>query len=164
MEELFKRFSEQVKTREDLIVLIDEIEEAARLAYVGEPGVSLSEKLAGMSGGAAEKFRKTIESLETEGKFPANRRDQNTFFNELKKYLSSLSVVRLVLAFTPREEFLEHLSDYFEKATGKKIVLDVLVKEGAVAGCLVEYEGEYRDYSMAKKLEEVLAGCSRKVN
>jgi len=162
MEELFKRFSEQVKTREDLIVLLDEIEEAIRLAYVGEPDVPLSKKLAKMSGAASEKFRGMIEDLEKEGEFPASRREQNTFFSGLKKYLSSLPTVRLILAFTPSSEFLDRLAAYLEKKTARKIILDILVREEIVGGCLVEYEGEYRDYSMLKKLESVLVEYSQK--
>ena len=161
MEEQFKRFAEKVKTREDLLGLLDEIDEAKRTSYVGEQTVALSAKLAGK---VSEEFRATVADLEKEGLFPTNRREQNSFLSNLEKYLSGLPTVRLIFAFTPSEDFLGRLSAYFEKEEGKKTILDILVREEIVAGAIVESGGEYRDYSRLKKLEEVLGQYSRKVN
>jgi len=161
MEEAFKPFTEKVKTRENLISLLDEIDEAKRLAYVGEQTIALSDKLVGK---VSEEFRATVADLEKEGLFPTSRREQNAFLTKLEKYLSGLPTIRLIFAFTPSEEFLDRLSTYFEKATGKKTVLDILVKEEIVAGAVIESGGEYRDYSSLKKLEEVLGQYSQKVD
>jgi F0F1-type ATP synthase delta subunit len=43
-----------------------------------------------------------------------------------------------------------------EEQIGKKAVLEILVKEEIVGGAVVEYSGEYRDYSLARKLDELL--------
>ena len=39
---------------------------------------------------------------------------------------------------------------------GKKAVVDVSVDEKIIAGATIEYDGEYRDYSFAAKLDEVI--------
>jgi hypothetical protein len=151
-DEVFDKFIENIYTREDLSVLLDQIEEAMRWVYKGGE-VPLSEKI---SGATSEEFRLIIADLEEEGKFPTNLEDQATFFKRLKKYLEDLPTIKITLAFAPSKEFLADLASFLQKEVGQKAILEIIIKEELVGGAIVEYNGEYRDYSLARKLDEVI--------
>jgi hypothetical protein len=151
-EETFEKFIEKVFTKEDLSVLADQIEEAARWVYKGGQA-DFSEKI---KAAVSEEFRRIVVTLEEEGEFPSGYEEQKTFFNELKKYLESFPVVKLILAFSPSGDFLKNLSKWVKEQIGKEAVLEILVKEEIVGGAVVEYSGEYRDYSLVRKLDELL--------
>jgi len=151
-DEVFEKFSEKVVTKEDLSVLADQIDEAARWVYKGGEA-ALSEKIAGS---VSEEFREDIASLEEVGKFPVSCEEQSDFFKNLKKYLETLPVIKLTIAFGPDKDFLAGLSSRLAKQIGKRIILEILVKEEAVGGLIVEYGGEYRDYSLARKLDQLM--------
>ena len=152
MDEVLEKFTEKVHTREELSVLLDQIDEAARFVYKGGD-IVFSEKIKGV---ASEEFRGVIASLEGAGKFPVGDEEQSEFFKDLKKYLEVLPVVRLTIAFSPSQDFITGLSEWLKKEAGKRIILEILVKEDLVGGLIVEYGGEYRDYSLARKLDELL--------
>ena len=158
-EEMFEKFSEKVNTKEDLSVLFDQIEEAVR--WVDKGGeVPLSEKI---SGATSEEFRLIIADLEEEGTIPTNLEGQAAFFKRLKKYLEGLPCVKITLAFAPSKEFLADLASLLQKEVGQKAILEIIIKEALVGGVIVEYNGEYRDYSLARKLDEVIESSKLKV-
>jgi hypothetical protein len=149
----FEKFTDQIKTKEQLFSLLDEIEEAKRRAYKYKQTTTLSAKL---GQAVPETFRRNIAELENQGILTKSATSQNAFLVALKKSLSGKGLLRLTLAFTPRAEFIDKLSEWTEKTTGQKVILDIFVQEEVIGGALFEYEGEYRDYSLAKKLDKVL--------
>ena len=151
--EFFEKFASQIKTKEQLFFLLDEIEEAKRRVFKYKQTTTLSDKL---NEAVSGNFRRNIVELENQGVLTKNTSSQNSFLVALKKSLSGLPCLRLTLAFTPADEFIEKLSDCVEKTAGEKVILDIFVQGRIIGGVLFEYEGEYRDYSLAKKLDAVL--------
>ena len=60
---------------------------------------------------------------------------------ELEKYLRSLPEIKLEIAFSPENNFLEKISQWFEKELGQKIILDLTVNPKIVGGAIIEYQG-----------------------
>ncbi|MEX0621372.1 MAG: F0F1 ATP synthase subunit delta [Candidatus Woykebacteria bacterium] len=151
-EGILTKLTEGIYTQEDLELLLGDVEEANRWVYKGG-SVPLSKKI---SGSVSEGFRKKIESLESEENLPGNRKELAALFRNLLENLEKMVKAKLTLAFAPSDEFLTKLAGWFEAQTGKKIVLDIQIDESIIAGCRLEYSGEYRDYSLGEKLEAVL--------
>jgi len=155
-EEMFEKFIERTNTKEQLSVLTDQIEEAMRWIYKGGE-VPLNERIAGKT---SEDFRQILDGLEKESKFPTGLEAQAAFLKRLKKYLADLPVIKLTTAFAPSEEFLADLGQRLRGEIGQKVILEIIVKEEIVGGAVIEYGGEYRDFSLARKLDEVIESGS----
>ena len=151
-QEIIENLSSDILTTESLGVFLDDLEEASRWVYKGGT-IALSEKLQGNVG---EEFRQKLTTVEGSGQLPSSRKELSDFLKELEKILEKTPVLKLKLAFLPTKEFLTKLTDWVKKQTGKKVFFDIEVKEDIIGGCIFEYEGEYRDYSLGSKLEETL--------
>ncbi len=151
-QEIVENLSSGIQTTETLGTYLHDLEEASRWVYKGG-GAPLSEKLQGKVG---EEFRQKLTTLEDYGQLLSSRKELSDFFKDLEKILEQTPVLKLKLAFLPTKEFLTKLSDWVKKQTGKKVFFDIEVKEDIIGGCIFEYEGEYRDYSLGSKLEETL--------
>lgn len=141
-----------VRVHEELTSLAEDIEETSSWIYKGGKA-PLSEKIKGK---VSEDFRSIVAALERRGQIPLSRKEQTAFLKDIKKSLEQLPVIKLTLAFLPNKEFLTQMIDWLEKQLGKKVVLDITVKERIIAGCTFEYDGEYRDYSLVNKLNDVI--------
>jgi hypothetical protein len=74
-----------------------------------------------------------------------------TYIKKLKGELESFKTLKIGLAFEPSLKGIEKFSDWVKKNVGKKVLLDLYQKQ-IVGGAIVEFDGEYRDYSLKKKL------------
>ena len=77
---------------------------------------------------------------------------------ELEKKLRSLPEIKLGIAFYPNDNFINKLSRWMEKELGQKTILDITVNQKLVAGAIVEYRGNWRDFTSAKEIDKLLAG------
>lgn len=76
---------------------------------------------------------------------------------ELEKYLRSLPEIKLEIAFSPENNFLEKISQWLEKELGQKIILDLTVNPKIVGGAIIEYQGNWRDFSLAKEIDKLIS-------
>jgi len=77
--------------------------------------------------------------------------------SKLEKKLRSLPEIKLEIAFSPDDNFINKISWWLEKALGQKIILDIIVNPKVVAGAIIEYQGNWRDFSLAKKIDQLFA-------
>ena len=159
MEDASDKLTADVRTTEELNALLADIEEASRWVYKGG-GKPLGEKL---SGKVSEGFRQKLAKLEGSGALPSLAKEMSDFLKNLEKTLEKTPVLKLKLAFLPKAELLDKLSDWVRKQAGKRVFFDIEVKEDIIGGCIFEYEGEYRDYTLGAKLESVLEQEIRRV-
>ena len=152
MEDTPNQLTADVRTTEELNALLADIEEASRWVYKGG-SKPLSEKL---SGKVSEGFRQKLAKLEGAAALPPSAKEMSDFLQNLEKTLEKTPVLKLKLAFLPDAEFLDKLSDWIRKQAGKSVFFDIEVKEDIIGSCILEYEGEYRDYSLGSKLEATL--------
>jgi len=150
MEKLFEKLANKIITKEDLILILEEIEIAKNLLFQ-KPEILLSEKLKNK---VSESFKKEIENLEKEEKYISLEKFSE-FFDNFKEFLLKIPIVKLEIAFEPRESFILEINEWFKKNLGKKVILDLFVNPKIVGGAKIEYQGKWKDYSLSKKIEKI---------
>lgn len=80
-----------------------------------------------------------------------NKGDVALFLNHLKEAIVSLPVVTVTLAFSPKQELLDRLSEWFLLNYQTKVVFHMYVDPAIIAGAVFEVNGKYADYSLRKK-------------
>jgi len=151
-EDIYKKFLENIETTEALNARVEDIEETKRWIYK-QTTKSLNEKIKSR---VSENFRSIIATLEASSELPNTRKELSAFFRGVMEYAEKTPSVKLNLAFLPSEEFLKKITKWLADELGKKVVVDISVDEKIIAGATIEYGGEYRDYSFAAKLNEVI--------
>ncbi len=151
-EDIYQKFVENILTLEALNARAEDIEETKRWIY--KLGTKpLNEKI---KSSVSENFRKLVSQLEVTGELPNARKELTAFFRGAIEYTKKIPAIKLTLAFFPTDEFLKKITNWLGDELGKKAVVDVSVDEKIIAGATIEYDGEYRDYSFAAKLDEVI--------
>lgn len=142
MENEFSILFQNVLTKEDLISLLAEIDLAESLIFE-EKETPLSEKIKGK---VSSDFQFFVEKLEREGK------NIKEALENLKKYFLSLPEVKLTLAFEPKREFIEKVSQIFKE----RVILNFKVDPEIVGGAILEAFGKFFDFSLREKLKKIL--------
>ncbi len=151
-EDIYKKFLENIETTEALNARVEDIEETKRWIYK-EGKKPLNEKIKAR---VSENFRSLISQLEAADELPSTRKELTAFFKGAIEYAEKIPSVKLALAFLPSQDFLKKISSWLAVELGKKAVVDISVDEKIIAGATIEYDGEYRDFSFAAKLDEVI--------
>jgi len=153
MEKHFKDFAEKIRTKEELIFFLEEIARVRQIIF-RDKEVSLSKKIEGKVNGELKKF---LESLEKEGIISGSRERQSAFLEKLGKELQSLPEIRLEIAFPPDDDFLNKISQWLEKKLDQKIILDLTINPKVVGGAIIEYQGNWREFSLAKEIDQLIS-------
>ena len=153
MEKYFKDFAEKIRTKEELIFFLEEIARARQIIFK-EKEMPLSKKVEGKVSGELKNF---IEKLEKEGVISGSRERQSAFLEKLEKELQSLPEIRLEIAFSPDDDSLERISQWFEKELSQKIILDLTINPKVVGGAIIEYQGNWREFSLAKEIDQLIS-------
>lgn len=91
-----------------------------------------------------------LNTLDTFGKIAS----YSGLLTDFKKLFYKTQTVSITLAFNPSKEFLERLIKWFEDNLGKRVILDVKVDPGLIAGAQVLCKEHFRDYTVRRKMEE----------
>ena len=78
--------------------------------------------------------------------------------SELEKKLRSLPEMKLEIAFSPNNDFIDKISRWLEKELDRKVILNITVNPKLVAGAIIEYQGNWRDFSAAKEIDRLFIG------
>jgi hypothetical protein len=76
----------------------------------------------------------------------------NKRIDELKDKLRAMRVIQLTLAFQPDEEAIKLFSEWVKKNISPNTLIDLQFDKTIVGGALIISEGQYKDYSVRKKL------------
>jgi len=152
MEKLLEDLEKKIKTKEDLILFLEELSLAQQAAFRKDKDL-LSEKLKGKIN---EELKNFLERMEKKGMISKSPERQCSFLEKIKKHLLSLPEIRLEIAFSPSSEFLKKIDLWFKEELGRKIILDLTVNPKIVGGAIIEYQGNWRDYSLAKEIDELI--------
>jgi len=151
MREYFLKLDQKIKTKEDLIFFLEEIDLASDL-ILKEPKKKLSQKLKGK---ITPDLVEILEELEKKEKQYQDPQEQIFFLQLLKNHLTSLPKVKIEIAFEPERETLEKISQWFKEKLKKKMILDLRINPKIIGGAKIEYGGKWRDFSLAKKIKEM---------
>jgi F0F1-type ATP synthase delta subunit len=151
--EIFEDFAKKIITKEDLIFFLDQINLAEQFLFK-ERNIPLTEKLKGK---VSEDFKNLIEKLENENVITGDVERSRKFFEDLKNYLLKIPQIKIEIAFKPSRMFIEKISLWLEKNFGEKIIVDLYFNPEIVGGAIVEYKGKYLNYSLEKKIDELIS-------
>lgn len=76
------------------------------------------------------------------------------FLETVKDLIKKFKVIKLILAFDPTRQTIEKIHDFISQSIGIGYILDIEVSEAVLAGAVVMFNGEYKDFSLGKTLEE----------
>lgn len=150
-ESFLKDLSSRILTKEELIVLFEEICLVQNCIFK-DTNIPLSEKLKGKT---RKEFTDFLKKIEKENSDFLNPNQQCAFFEDLKKNLKKIPQLKLEVAFEPSVEFLLKIKQWFYEKNRKEIILDFLVNPGIVGGAIIEYQGKYCNFSVGKEIDEL---------
>jgi len=82
--------------------------------------------------------------------------NKEKYINEIKETLKKSKIISLTIAFEPREETLVKLGSWVKKNLREGILLDISKDEAIVGGAQVISAGNFRDFSLRKKIKEFI--------
>jgi F0F1-type ATP synthase delta subunit len=157
MEKYFEGLIKRIRTKEELIFFLEEIARVRAIIFKNGGAAELMRKTTEGKTEGGEELKKFLEKWEKEKVISANREKQSDFFRKLEKDLQSLPKIKLEIAFSPNEDFLDKISQWLEKELRQKTILDITVNPDIVGGAVVEYQGNWRDFSLAKEIDGIVS-------
>jgi hypothetical protein len=76
------------------------------------------------------------------------------FIKKVQTIIASLPVVPITIAFEPKEQTLQLLSEWFMVNLKKQVLFDITVDRKLIAGAAITFNGKYRDFSIKTKFNE----------
>lgn len=151
-ENLVRLFTQNLSDTEELLDLLEQLNFVKNNLYHSQSGL-ITQKMRKSLTATLERIFQQAELLNLE---PQDETEQRFFLDQLIQYLKSLPVVRITLAFTPTLEFIRKMNEVITVLSGKKVILDIGVNHRIVAGCLLDCNGKFRDYSEQQRIEAIL--------
>jgi flagellar biosynthesis/type III secretory pathway protein FliH len=101
----------------------------------------------------AESLLQTSKDLKVSTESPASIQK---FLRDLQERLKKLPQVSIRLAITPNDDTLRSISKWFDATLGEKTLVSFVVDPALLGGVVIEWNGIYLDYSLKKRLAQVL--------
>jgi hypothetical protein len=76
----------------------------------------------------------------------------HSFITRVEETVSKWPVIRLTLAIRPTDRLIMRLHDWFIHRLGQVVVIDFSYEPSLLSGAVIEWDGNYRDYSLLRKL------------
>ena len=153
MKEIFEDLTKKIITKEDLILFLEEINLLEQVFFKNIEA-PLWERAKGK---VRKEFRDELQKLEKGGIISGSPEQQFSFFDELKKELQKIPQAKLEIAFEPSEDFLLRIKRWFKEENHQEVILDVTINPRVVGGVIIEYQGRYCNFSLAKKIDELIS-------
>jgi F0F1-type ATP synthase delta subunit len=147
---MFEFLEEKIFEKEDLISILEKISQLEQLVFKSDG--FLSEKSERLGDKNLYQF---FLNLEEKKEISIDRKKQFDFLEKLKNWLKELPVLKLEIAFLPSEKTIEKISQWLKKEIGKKIILDIYFNPKIVGGAILEYEGKFANFSLAKEIDKI---------
>ena len=138
---------EAVVTTEDLNTLKHELEVVQAALYQTKPEV--------LDKVFKDELRADVARALTEN-FQHNPEIRQHIIEGLQKELSHLEIAHLTLAFEPTPRMIGKIADWIRDHVGPNIVLEFAYDPRILGGATISFAGQYADFSLQKKLTDVL--------
>lgn len=79
-----------------------------------------------------------------------------TALEGMQKYIASLPVLSLTVAFEPTDDTVKVLSEWFVVTMKKQVLFDISVDKKIIAGSVFHFNGKYKDFSIAPAFQQIL--------
>lgn len=116
--------------------------------------MSLEKALSSISGKTAAK----ITDIFSKNNFDMNdKKLVSDFLDTLKNLIKKFKIIKLILAFDPTRKAIENIHDFISENIGIGYILDIEIDESILGGAAIMFNGNYKDYSLRKNLDEIFA-------
>ncbi len=149
----YKEFLQDIYSSRDLNELIEKLEKLKDKSFT--TGDGFEKKV--ISVFSEEQGQALLNIMEQEKISLKSPLSISKFIDNLLKGLKVIPVVQIRLAILPTKDILEKISEWLIENLGGKTVIDVTVDPKILGGVVLESGGLYRDYSLAKRVEALLA-------
>ena len=85
------------------------------------------------------------------------------YLDGLEKALKKIKVIVLTISFEPTEETVQNVFEWVNKNLGAGIIIHFLTRPAIVGGVIIESNGKYHDYSIARNLDELFQAKSESI-
>lgn len=158
-QDIFKIFLNGIKDTNGLYHVIDQLNFISKSLYHNKTG-TITEKIGDQ---ILQSLAAIFHFLEKNNLEPTGDSAQKEFIEEIIKYLRSVSLVKVTLAFEPDANFVSKLNDQISSILNQKVILDILVDQKIIAGLTVEYQGKFKDYSLEPRVKDYLRNNLKKM-
>ena len=76
------------------------------------------------------------------------------FLSSLRAHIKNMSVVTIRIAFKPTEEIVNEATSWFVENYGKNVQLDFVFDKNLIAGAVIIFNQQSKDFSLKKRIEE----------
>lgn len=147
-------FANSINDTNALYILISQLETLKRFLFKDKEGTISQKAGTFLSSNLANIFR----DLEEKGLEPPSDSKQMLLIDSIINYLENLPEVKITMAFEPSATLISKLNNEISKEHGQKVVLDVNINQFIVAGAAFEFNGKYREYTLALRIDEFIEG------
>lgn len=77
--------------------------------------------------------------------------------SQVKDGVKKMKVVKITLAIDPSNEIIAHISEWINQNLETNTLIDIDKDESILGGAVLSINGKYKDFSLKKNLEDVLA-------
>lgn len=82
--------------------------------------------------------------------------DVKTFLTKVQEKIATLPVLNLAIAFEPKEQTLQVLSNWFTVNLHKQVLFEITIDPSLIAGATLSFQGTYLDLSIKETFEKYL--------
>ena len=131
-------------TKEDIDIFDAEIDELLEGLYESgsESFDSVLEEKVRMR--IAEQLKDMIQRLEV---------PKEEFLKNLKKEIEKIKILKVTVAFEPTYAATVRISQWVKQNISNHTVIQIIYDKDIIGGVVVEYEGNYHDYSLKKNFQ-----------
>lgn len=142
---MYEAVLDQIQTVDDLLLLQEELDKLSKSLYKTSQTKFEDVLTNEVRGSTASAMRKELE------KFSGNK---NEYLEGLAEEIKNFKKIEMRLAFEPSEAAIRRFSNWVKNEAGRNSVLEIRYDRSILAGVILVFKGEYRDYSVRRKLKD----------
>lgn len=135
---MYSNILNRLRTKEEALRLEEEVDLLLEALYETKEGAFEE---------ALTRSVRTWVSEEIKVSLGKNGVNKTEFLKGLKEVLTKLKSLKLTLAFEPVEDTLDKIHNWVVREIGEGIILEITFNPNILAGAIIIFEGEYRDFS-----------------
>lgn len=149
MHENIKKILKAIRTKEDLNLLLQAVEEAQRNTYrMGVHNLSgVLEKW------LPERLAHPVEEAWLDYLGGSQPHTPGEFIDNLKLEFKKLRVLKLYLAWEPSTETLERIENWIKKEVGEDMILEIELDPAILGGAKMAFAGKFREITLYQLID-----------
>lgn len=142
---MYSKIFEIIQTKEDLNLLLDEIDLLKAGLYQA--------KIDSFESALNNSVRVSTASVIRE-ELVESKSDPKKYLEGLQEFLKNVTEIKIQVAYEPTARGLSAIREWVAKNIAEFVVLDLYYNPNIVGGAAISFKGKYYDGTLSKKLQE----------